>query len=98
MNFGWRNNLARIKAPTLVVLGEFDNYAKRVETWRGLTVEHRLFIRLACASHFFQFERGRHFLYRATASWLRTGTVDGAARGEFAAGERGKMEALHAVP
>lgn len=92
MNFGWRKNLALIKAPTLVVLGEFDNYAKRLEAWRGLTVEHRLFIRRACASHFIQFERGRHFLYRATESWLKTGAVDGATHGEFAADERGNIQ------
>ena len=35
MNFGWRANLARIQAPTLVLLGEFDNYAKRLEAWQG---------------------------------------------------------------
>jgi pimeloyl-ACP methyl ester carboxylesterase len=97
MNFGWRKNLALIAAPTLVVLGEFDNYAKRLEAWRGLTVEHRLFIKLACASHFIQFERGRHFLYRATASWLKTGAVDGADRGEFAADEYGKIQAQDAA-
>ena len=70
MNFGWRANLARIKAPTLVLLGEFDNYARRLEAWKGLTVEHRMFIRIACASHFVSFERGRHLLYRATREWL----------------------------
>jgi pimeloyl-ACP methyl ester carboxylesterase len=93
MNFGWRRNLARIAAPTLMLLGEFDNYAKRLDAWRGLTVEHRLFIKVACASHFMQFERGRHLLYRATESWLRTGTVNGESRGEFAADARGNLEA-----
>ena len=92
-NFGWRANLSRIKAPTLVLIGEYDNYAKRLEAWRGLAVEHRLFIKVACASHFMQFERGRHLLYRATESWLRTGSVNGAERGEFAADARGNIEA-----
>lgn len=41
-NFGWRANLARIGAPTLMMLGEFDNYAKRLEAWRGLGAEHKL--------------------------------------------------------
>lgn len=79
--------------PTLVLLGEFDNYVKRLEAWRGLSVEHKLFIKVACASHFMQFERGRHLLYRATESWLKNGTVDGAERGEFAADVRGNIEA-----
>ena len=96
MNFGWRTNLAKIQAPTLMLLGEFDNYAKRLEAWRGLRVQHRLFIRVACASHFMQFERGRHLLYRATSSWLKTGSVEGAQRGEFAADDRGVLTACAA--
>ena len=96
MNFGWRENLGRIKSPTLVLLGEFDNYTKRLEAWRGLGVEHKLFIKVACASHFMQFERGRHLLYRATVSWLKNGAVNGAGRGEFAADARGNMEATPA--
>ena len=93
MNHGWRANLAKIKAPTLVLIGEYDNYAKRIEAWRGLTVQHKLFIKVACASHFIQFERGRHLLYRATQSWLTSGTVDGAQHGEFAADVNGKVTA-----
>lgn len=91
MNFGWRENLANIRAPTLMLLGEFDNYAKRLEAWRGLSVPHRLFIKVACASHFMQFERGRHLLYRATQSWLTGGAVEGNARGEFFADANGNL-------
>jgi pimeloyl-ACP methyl ester carboxylesterase len=91
MNFGWRTNLAQIKAPTLVMLGEYDNYAQRLQAWRGLEVEHRLFMRIACASHFVSFERGRHLLYRATQEWLARGTVDGAQRGEFAGDVQGRV-------
>lgn len=82
-NFGWRANLARIKAPTLVLLGEHDNYAQRLQAWQILALEHRLFIKIACASHFVAFERGRHLLYRATREWLAGGAVDGNERGEF---------------
>ena len=96
MNFGWRENLARIQAPTLMLLGEYDNYAKRVEAWRGLGAEQKLFIRVACASHFMQFERGRHLLYRATESWLKSGGVEGLQRGEFAADAAGKLSAAAA--
>jgi len=92
MNFGWRENLAKIKAPTLMLLGEYDNYAKRLEAWRGLSAPQKLFIKVACASHFMQFERGRHLLYSATQSWLTSGTVHGAQRGEFAADARGAIE------
>jgi pimeloyl-ACP methyl ester carboxylesterase len=91
MNFGWRANLGRIQAPTLILLGEFDNYAKRLAAWKGLRVEHRMFIKVACASHFVSFERGRHLLYRATQSWLADGSVDGAQHGEFLADVQGRL-------
>ena len=91
MNFGWHANLARIQAPTLVLLGEFDNYAQRLEAWKGLRVEHRMFIKIACASHFVSFERGRHLLYRATQSWLADGAVDGAQSGEFFGDMQGQL-------
>lgn len=91
MNFGWRANLARIEAPTLVVLGEFDNYAQRLDAWKGLRVEQRMFIKVACASHFISFERGRHLLYRATQGWLAGGAVDGGQRGEFLADVQGRL-------
>ncbi len=96
MNFGWRANLARIQAPTLVLLGEFDNYAQRLEAWKGLRLEHRMFIKIACASHFVSFERGRHLLYRATQSWLADGAVDGAQSGEFFGDAQGKLTPLAA--
>lgn len=97
MNFGWRENLAKIQAPTLVLLGEFDNFRQRMDAWNGLRVDHKLFIKVACASHFMQFERARHLLYRATGSWLENGSVGGKAQGEFYADAAGTLGALSAV-
>ncbi len=94
MNFGWRGNLAKIQAPTLVLLGEFDNYRQRMDAWNGLRVDHKLFIKVACASHFMQFERARHLLRRATVSWLANGSVDGMAQGEFYANAAGTLGPL----
>jgi pimeloyl-ACP methyl ester carboxylesterase len=96
MNFGWKSNLAKIKAPTLMLIGEFDNYGKRIEAWRGLGAEQRMFIKVACASHFMQFERGRHLLYRAAVAWLTDGAVEGNSRGEFFADASGKLSAQKA--
>ena len=97
MNFGWRTNLGRIRAPTLMLLGEYDNYAQRLQAWKGLAVEHKLFIRVECASHFVSFERGRHLLYRAASEWLARGTVDGAERGEFVGDVNGRITAAPAT-
>jgi hypothetical protein len=50
-------------------------------------------IKVACASHFMQFKRGRHLLrYRATGSRLTAGAVDGAQRGEFVADADGALK------
>ena len=93
MNFGWRENLARIQAPTLVLLGEYDNYAKRLEAWRGLKNDHKMFIKVACASHFMQFERARHLLYCATAAWLGTGAFhNGTCARRIPCGRRGRIK------
>ncbi len=96
MNFGWRDSLAKIQAPTLMLLGEYDNYARRIEAWNGLRLDHKMFVKVACASHFMQFESARRLLYRATAEWLNTGAVDGHARGEFHADFAGAITATPA--
>lgn len=46
-------------APTLVLVGEFDNYERRRDVWQGLRVEHKVFIKVACASHFIQYTNER---------------------------------------
>lgn len=97
MNFGWRDSLARIKAPTLLLLGEYDSYQKRLDAWNGLKSPHRMFVKVACASHFMQFERGRHLLYRSTISWLRNGSVDGHREGLWSANPEGALSPLQAL-
>lgn len=96
MNFGWRESLAKIKAPTLVLLGEFDNYQKRMDAWNGLRSPQKMFIKVAGASHFMQFERARHLLYRATTAWLTAGAIEGKIEGEFYADAAGALASLQA--
>ena len=93
MNYGWRANCARIRTPTLILLGEFDNYEKRRDSWKGLASAHKVFVKLR-ASHFAQYERGRHTVHALTEEWLRKGTTGGAATGEFNADWDGKLTAL----
>jgi pimeloyl-ACP methyl ester carboxylesterase len=91
MNFGWRANTPKIKAPTLTFLGEFDNYQNRCDAWKALTAEKRVFIKVECASHFVQFERGRHVLLQRTVEWLRHASIDGTSLGEFTASPDGTL-------
>lgn len=91
MNFGWRDSLQRLQCPTLCVLGEQDNYARRIEAWRGLGAPQRAFLRIAGCSHFMQFERARRVLWKATGEWLASGTLAGCSSGEFAAATSGEL-------
>jgi len=84
MNYGWRANAANIRAPTLIMLGEFDNYQKRRDSWHGLkSTEDKVFVRIGAASHFAMFEHARRALHRHGLEWLASGTVGGARSGEF---------------
>jgi pimeloyl-ACP methyl ester carboxylesterase len=93
MNYGWRANCARIRTPTLIMLGEFDNYEKRRDSWNGLASPHKVFVKLR-ASHFAHYERGRHTVHHLAEEWLRTGATAGATSGEFSADWEGKVTAI----
>jgi pimeloyl-ACP methyl ester carboxylesterase len=95
MNFGWRVNVPKIKAPTLIMLGEFDNYEPRRDSWKALRAERRVFIKIQCASHFVIYEHGRHLMKRAALEWLRDVSIDGETCAEFSGAPDGT---LHRVP
>lgn len=92
--FGWRQHVSQIKSPTLVLLGEYDNYEERRDSWKDLQVGHRVFVKIKCASHFMQFESVRHVLHRLTAEWLSSGAVKGLTNGELCADREGRIEPL----
>jgi len=91
MNYGWRANAAKIQAPTLVIQSAFDNYEKRQDAWRGLGSKNKLFVKIACASHFLQFEKARYALHRMTQEWMRSATVAGFDSGELYADADGNV-------
>jgi pimeloyl-ACP methyl ester carboxylesterase len=94
MNYGWRANIGSIKAPTLFLLGEFDNYVNRLPTWGGLKMDNRAFIKVGCASHFMQYERVRFVLHKAALEWLANGTVQGQRCAELQSDRDGQLSAL----
>jgi len=83
MNYGWRANAARLNTPTLVLLGEHDNYEKRRDAWGGLACAHKVFVKIDGASHFVQYERGRHAVHSLAEEWLRSGSIEGETLAEF---------------
>lgn len=91
MNYGWRANAARIKTPTLILLGEYDNFEKRLDSWKGLASPHKVFVKMQGASHFITYERGRHAVHKFAEEWLRTGKLGGATRAEFSSDWDGNL-------
>ena len=57
----------------------------------ALAAPQRMFVRVAGCSHFMQFERARHLLYRATSEWLTEGAFMGNEAGEYAADTAGRL-------
>ena len=94
MNYGWRSNAARVTAPTLVMLGEHDNYGKRRDAWAGLASTHKRFVKIVNATHFVQYERGRHVVHALAENWLRRGEVSGATRAETGIDWEGNIRPL----
>ncbi len=91
MNYGWRANVDRIRVPTLILLGEFDNFERRLDAWKSLKSEQKAFVKVACGSHFLQYEKNRKVLHEASREWLQKGTVAGRRDGMFAADANGTI-------
>lgn len=54
----------------------------------------KIFLRIAGASHFMQWERGRHIKRKAVLEFLKNGTLRGATRDRFRADENGLFSSL----
>ena len=83
--WGWNAAEAkRIKVPTLIIMGEFDplNSSNR-ELYEDLGAESKVFVSIACGSHFAVWEKSHTLLHEASRMWLTRGSFNGATRGEF---------------
>ena len=79
------------RVPTLVLLGEFDNFEKRREAFEGLAMEKKAFVKVACGSHYLQYEKNRKVVHEASKEWLLHGTVAGKQQGHLAADAEGRI-------
>jgi pimeloyl-ACP methyl ester carboxylesterase len=83
-NFGWTRELAgRVRAPALVIVGEFDRLAERKSVYDQLGSQQKVFVNVACASHFMLWEMQHRALHDASLEWLRDGRLKGLTRGEL---------------
>jgi pimeloyl-ACP methyl ester carboxylesterase len=83
--WGWNTEEAkRVKVPTLVMLGEFDELnASNRQLYEDLGSDSKVFVSIPCGSHFLVWEKNHSALHEASRQWLVDGTFNGATRGEF---------------
>ena len=80
--FGWTRELAgKVVAPTLVVAGEFDRIEERRTVHAQLGSRDKVFLNVACGSHFMLWEKQRAVLHAASLEWLLYGRAGKVRRG-----------------
>jgi pimeloyl-ACP methyl ester carboxylesterase len=91
--WGWNAATARrLSAPTLIMVGEQDPLTtSNIELFEDHGAERKLLLRIACGTHFMNWERGRKVMQRATLDWLTKGNIDGLDRGRLRADAAGKI-------
>ena len=91
--WGWNANAAKkIAAPTLIMVGEQDDLTKsNLELFDDLGAQHKVFLGVACGTHFMNWEKQRRVLHRASIDWLSNGSLDGQTGGMFRADENARI-------
>jgi acetyl esterase/lipase len=88
--WGWNSDVAkRLHVPALLVVGAHDRQVNpdRVrELHVDLGSRQKVFVDLACSSHNAMWERNHTLLFRASAEWISTGTVNGMKEGTLRLG------------
>jgi len=82
--FGWTRALAaKVVAPTLVMAGEYDRLEERRGVYEQLGSKDKVFMNVACASHFMLWEKQHSALHVASKEWLTHGRLKNVRRGEM---------------
>jgi pimeloyl-ACP methyl ester carboxylesterase len=91
--WGWNANAAqKIAAPTLIMVGEQDALTKsNLELFSDLGAQHKVFLGVACGTHFMNWEKQRRVLHKASIDWLSTGSLGGQTTGTFRADEDARI-------
>ncbi len=94
--WGWNaKSAAKIKVPTLIMAGEQDDLiTSNRELFADLGAEKKVFLAIACATHFAVWEKHRRVLHSASRDWLTGTKLLGADAGMFRADENGKIGAM----
>jgi pimeloyl-ACP methyl ester carboxylesterase len=87
--WSWNRSIsARVQAPTLVVEGEFDHLLPGSTTpdairaaYADLGTSSKVYVDLACSSHFAMWETRHVAMFQASLEWLGGGSVSGQSAG-----------------
>ena len=94
--WGWNAESAQlIETPTLIIRGEFDSQAPEPpqrDLFADLGTDHKVFVNVACASHYLVWENQHQVLLRASQEWLREGTFDDQPTGSFFVDAQGRVQ------
>lgn len=93
--FGWTPELAaKVTAPTLIMVGEYDRLNERRTVFEQIGSKDKVFLNVACASHFMVWEKQHRVLHTASFEWLTQGQVKNVRRGEFVVDAEGNFKAV----
>src|SRR5262249_31744449 len=91
--WGWNVNFAgRIEVPALLIRGDLDTQVPESDV-RGLYADlgsrEKVFVHVACASHYLVWENQHMILLHASREWLRHSTFHSQNTGSFAVDTNG---------
>ena len=81
-SWGWNSDTAAmIKAPSLLIAGEFDLSEGRTFLYEDLGSYRKVFIKVDCASHFMVWENQHRVLLETSKEWFLHGSLNGIKHG-----------------
>jgi pimeloyl-ACP methyl ester carboxylesterase len=90
--WGWNQVFAlQVEAPTLVIVGDLDTTGGIRDLFEDLGAERKVFVHVACASHFLPWENQHMIMLRASEEWLRHGTFARHTNGSFFVDTEGQV-------
>lgn len=85
--WGWNaKSAAKIKVPVLIMVGEWDRLTKsNRELFQDLGSQNKVYLDIACGTHFLVWEKQHIVMKKASLDWLRNTSLQGAQTGYFRA-------------
>jgi pimeloyl-ACP methyl ester carboxylesterase len=89
--WSWNRSIAeKVQAPTLLISGELDQTVPQQvvrDLYADLRTDHKVFVDMACTSHFAAWETRHLTLFQASLEWLQDGSVNHVRDGSIRLGE-----------